>query len=215
MAIIAPSVLGADFERLAEEIRDADKSGVDWFHLDIMDGHFVPNISFGPAIVKTVNQLTDRFLDVHLMLSEPEKYFEPFIKAGADSITFHIEVHPDPTSHLKQLKSMGVEAGLSLNPDASANMVLPYLEHTDLLLVMSVFPGFGGQSFIESSLDIVAAARKHIDANGLKTKISVDGGVDGKNAARVVEAGADILVMGSAFFNSDDRPGLTKMVQTL
>ena len=215
MAIIAPSVLGADFGRLAEEIHDADKSGVDWFHLDIMDGHFVPNISFGPAIVKTVNQLTDRFLDVHLMLSEPEKYFEPFIKAGADSITFHIEVYPDPTPHLKQLKSMGVEAGLSLNPDASANMVLPYLEHTDLLLVMSVFPGFGGQSFIESSLDIVAAARKHIDANGLKTKISVDGGVDSKNAARVVEAGADILVMGSAFFNSDDRPGLTKMVQTL
>ena len=170
MAKIAPSVLGADFGRLAEEIRDADKSGVDWFHLDIMDGHFVPNISFGPAIVKTINQLTDRYLDVHLMLSEPEKYFEAFVKAGADSITFHVEVHRDPTTYLSQLKSMGVEAGLSLNPDAPADMVLPYLEHADLLLVMSVFPGFGGQSFIESALDTVVAARKHIDANGLRRK---------------------------------------------
>lgn len=215
MAKIAPSVLGADFARLAEEIRDADASGVDLLHLDIMDGHFVPNISFGPAIVKTINELTDKFLDVHLMLSEPQKYFEAFIKAGADSITFHIEVHPDPTVYARQLRSMGVQAGVSLNPDTPAERILPYLKDLDLLLVMSVFPGFGGQSFIESALDTVARAREYIDANGCSTKIAVDGGVDGGNAARVAKAGADILVMGTAFFKSDDRAALTRMVQSL
>ncbi|UCG62152.1 MAG: ribulose-phosphate 3-epimerase [Candidatus Zixiibacteriota bacterium] len=215
MAKIAPSVLGADFARLGEEIRDADKSGVDLFHLDIMDGHFVPNISFGPAIVKTINGLTDKFLDVHLMLSEPEKYFEPFVEAGADSITFHIEVHPEPAKYAAQLKQMNVEVGLSVNPDTPAKRVLPYLENFDLLLVMSVFPGFGGQSFIESALETVAGAREHIDAHNLKTKVAVDGGVDGDNAAGIVAAGADILVMGSAFFNSNDRVNLTKMVQAL
>jgi len=215
MAKIAPSVLGADFARLADEIRDADASGVDLLHLDIMDGHFVPNISFGPAIVKIINGLTDKFLDVHLMLSEPQKYFEAFIKAGADSITFHIEVHPDPTVYASQLKSMGVEAGVSLNPDTPAEKVLPFLKDLDLLLVMSVFPGFGGQSFIESALETVARAREYIDANGCRTKIAVDGGVDDTNAARIAEAGADILVMGTAFFKSDDRTALTKKVHNL
>ncbi len=215
MAKIAPSVLGADFAKLGDEIRDADRCGVDWLHLDIMDGHFVPNISFGPGIVKTIDKITDRYLDVHLMLSQPEKYFDAFVKAGADSVTFHIEVHPEPAAYARQIREMGVEAGLSINPDATADKILPHLEHFDLLLVMSVFPGFGGQSFIESALDTVSAARKHIDANGLKTKISVDGGVDAENAARVVEAGADILVMGSAFFKSTEREALTKMVQAL
>lgn len=215
MAKIAPSVLGADFAKLGEEIRDADASGVDLLHLDIMDGHFVPNISFGPAIVKTINELTDKFLDVHLMLSEPHKYFEAFVKAGADSITFHIEVHPDPTVYAGQLKSMGVEAGVSLNPDTPAEKVLPFLKELDLLLVMSVFPGFGGQAFIESALETIARAREYIDSNGCPTKIAVDGGVDDTNAARIAEAGADILVMGSAFFKSDDRTTLTRKVHEL
>ncbi|UCD64685.1 MAG: ribulose-phosphate 3-epimerase [Candidatus Zixiibacteriota bacterium] len=215
MAKIAPSVLGADFSRLAEEIRSADNSGVDLIHLDIMDGHFVPNISFGPAVVKTIDRLTDKFLDVHLMLSQPEKYFEPFIKAGADSITFHIEVHPDPVKYARQLREMGVGPGISLNPDADVASVLPYLEHFDLLLVMSVFPGFGGQAFIESALETVAAARGHIDKHGLNTQIAIDGGIDGDNAARVVAGGADILVMGSAFFGSADKKALTEKVQGL
>ncbi len=215
MAKIAPSVLGADFARLGEELRDADASGADLLHLDIMDGHFVPNISFGPAIVKTINELTDKFLDVHLMLSEPQKYFEAFIKAGADSITFHIEVHPDPTVYAGQLKSMGVEAGLSLNPDTPVEKVLPFLKELDLLLVMSVFPGFGGQAFIESALETIARAREYIDTNGCPTKIAVDGGVDDTNAARIAEAGADLLVMGTAFFKSDDRTALTKKVHNL
>jgi ribulose-phosphate 3-epimerase len=180
-----------------------------------MDGHFVPNISFGPSIVMTINKLSDTYLDVHLMLSEPEKYFEAFHKAGADAITFHIEVHPNPTDLLLQLKSMGVAAGLSLNPDASVESVLPYLEHCDLLLVMSVFPGWGGQSFIDSALDTISAARNYIDENNLSTLISVDGGVGPDNAQRVVDAGADILVMGSAFFGSNERKVIAENVHKM
>ena len=215
MAKLSPSLLGADFSRLGEEVASTEKSGVDMIHLDIMDGHFVPNISFGPAVVNTVDKLTDLFLDVHLMLSEPEKYFEDFVKAGADAITFHIEVHPDPQEHARQLHKMGIKAGISLNPDATAEQILPYLEHFDFLLVMSVFPGFGGQSFMSSALDTIKSARAHIDRNELATEIVVDGGVDTSNAADVVAAGADILVMGTAFYRSDDRSGLTQAVHSL
>ncbi|MBU2652746.1 MAG: ribulose-phosphate 3-epimerase [Bacteroidetes bacterium] len=215
MTLIAPSVLAADFSRLGDEIADTVKAGADQLHLDIMDGHFVPNISYGPSVVKTVNSLTDLPLDVHLMLTNPEDFFEAFIKAGADAITFHIEVHPNPVSHLDKLHEMGVEAGLSLNPDKAVDLVLPYLEKCDRLLVMSVFPGFGGQKFIESTLTTIEKARTFIDRHGLKTVIAVDGGVDGTNATRVVVAGADILVMGSAFYRHDNRAGLVREVHAL
>ncbi len=215
MAKVAPSVLAADFSRLADEIKKTEVAGVDLLHLDIMDGHFVPNISFGPSIVKTIDRLTGLFLDVHLMLSNPEGYFEPFIKAGADSITFHLEARPNPIELAARLKETGVEAGISINPDTDPAKVLPFLEHFDLLLVMSVFPGFGGQSFIESALDSVSAARNHIDQHGLATKIAIDGGVDGDNAARIVAAGADILVMGTAFFRNEDQKTLTQKTQAL
>lgn len=215
MTKLAPSVLGADFARLADEIKSTEQAGVDLLHLDIMDGHFVPNISFGPGIVKTIDKLTDLHLDVHLMLSEPEKYFEPFAKAGADAITFHIEVHPEPEPFAEQIHALGLKAGLSLNPDATAELVLPYLHVFDLLLVMSVFPGFGGQSFIPSALDTIRAVREHIDKHNLSTQIIVDGGVDRDNAAEVVSAGADILVMGSAFFKATDRAALTELVHGL
>lgn len=215
MAKIAPSVLGADFSRLAEEIKDCDRLGVDWLHLDIMDGHFVPNISFGPGMVGTLNKLTDKFLDVHLMLSQPQKYFERFVRAGADLITIHIEVHKDPRKHCRTLRKLGVKTGLSLNPKTSIQKVLPYLEHFDLLLVMSVQPGFGGQAFMESALRKVEKARTFIDKNNLSTLIEIDGGVDGENAQRCVDAGADILVIGNAFFKSTDRMALTRKVQSL
>ncbi len=215
MAKFAPSVLGADFSRLAEEIKDCDRLGVDWLHLDIMDGHFVPNISFGPGIVKTIDKLTDKFLDAHLMLSEPQKYFEPFAQAGADLITFHIEVHPDPRRHCRALKKLGIKAGISLNPKTSIQKVFPYLEHFDLLLIMSVQPGFGGQAFMNSVLSKVEETRAFIDKNNLSTLIEMDGGIDGENAQRCVDAGADILVIGNAFFKSTDRMALTQRVQSL
>lgn len=215
MATIAPSILGADFARLGEEIKSAETVGVTFFHLDIMDGHFVPNISYGPGVTRTVNQLTDGYLDVHLMLSEPEKYFEVFAKSGADAITFHLEVHPNPIPYARQIREMGLQPGLSLNPDLPIEKALPFLEHFDLLLIMSVFPGFGGQSFIEDSIGRVRTARRFIDSQGLTTRISVDGGVDRSNADRVVHAGADILVMGTAFFGSNDRAGLVSHVKSL
>ncbi len=215
MAKLAPSVLAADFARLGEEIKSTERAGVDMLHLDIMDGHFVPNISFGPGIVKTIGRHTDLFLDVHLMLSEPEKYFEPFAKAGGDAITFHIEVHSDPVPFAGQIHALGLQAGISLNPNTPVDTVLDYLEDFEYLLVMSVFPGFGGQSFIPSALDTLRAAREHIDAHGLKTQILVDGGVDSTNAASVVKAGADILVMGTAFFSAEDRVALVEKVHRM
>ncbi len=215
MAKIAPSVLGANFAHLEKDIRMAEKVGVDMLHLDIMDGHFVPNISFGPAIVKTINKMTDLFLDVHLMLSEPEKYFDDFIKAGADIITFHYEARPDPVPLAKELNSKGCQAGLSINPDGDVEKILPFLKDFDMFLMMSVFPGFGGQKFIESVLPKIKRVREYSTENNLNTTIQIDGGVDGNNAEKVVSVGAEILVMGTAFFSSDNQTALTEKVKAL
>lgn len=215
MALIAPSVLAADFSRLGEDIRDADATGIDMFHLDIMDGHFVPNISYGPAIVEVIERTTEKYLDVHLMLSEPGNYSEPFRKAGADNITFHIEVYPDPTEPAKILRNMGIHCGISLNPDTPIDAVLPYLRHFDYLLVMSVHPGFGGQKFIETALSKISVARAYIKEHKLTTKIQVDGGVDADIAPRIVNAGADILVMGTAFFKNHNRRELVDFIHGL
>jgi ribulose-phosphate 3-epimerase len=213
MPLIAPSILAADFAHLADDLGNAESTGVRLFHLDIMDGHFVPNISYGPSMVKTIDGLSDLFLDCHLMLTEPGNYFEPFAQAGADNITFHLEVHPDPRSHAKRLHDMGIKAGISINPDMPVEKVLPYLEHFEYLLIMSVFPGLGGQAFIRTALQKIEIARKFIDQAGLPTQIEVDGGVDATNAADVISAGADVLVMGTAFFRSADRKNLVATFQ--
>lgn len=213
MAKIAPSILGADFARLAEEIASCEDAGISLYHLDIMDGHFVPNLSFGPGIVKTVNRLTNRFLDVHLMLTNPEKYFEPFIKAGADNITLHLEVHPHPVPFADELHQRGIKAGISINPDMPVERVLPFLQHFDYLLIMSVFPGFGGQSYIESVTPKITVARQFIDNNNLPTLVEVDGGIDRANAQHVIRAGADVLVMGTGFFGESNRQELVEEIE--
>jgi ribulose-phosphate 3-epimerase len=197
---IAPSILSADFARLGEEVRAIDAAGADWIHVDVMDGHFVPNITIGPMVVKALRSHTAKPFDVHLMISPIDTYLEAFAEAGADTIT----VHPEAGAHLhrtiQRIKSLGKRAGVSLNPATPAKMLDYVLEEIDLVLVMSVNPGFGGQSFIESQLRKIEAIRKQIDKVGKPIDLEVDGGVDLVTAPRAIAAGADALVAGTASF---------------
>ncbi|MBN1586425.1 MAG: ribulose-phosphate 3-epimerase [Candidatus Omnitrophica bacterium] len=200
MIRIAPSLLSCDFSRLGEEIKACEKAGADWLHVDVMDGHFVNNLTLGPVIVKAMRPHTQLPLDVHLMIDNPEKYLEPFAKAGSDVLTVHWEVCKERTGEvLKQIKSLGVRAGVSLNPDAPAEAIFPYLEGADLVLVMSVFPGFGGQSFMEEVLPKVAAIRARF-----KGDLEIDGGITHETGPLAARAGAEILVAGTYVFGAAD-----------
>ena len=204
MIKIAPSILSADFSRLGEEVGRLETEGADWVHVDVMDGVFVPNITIGPAVVKAIRPCTSLPFDVHLMITSPERYIEQFADAGADYITVHVEATEDVKGAIDLIHSLGKKAGLSLNPETPFTAVEPYLEHIDLLLVMTVRPGFGGQSFMPVGLPKIAAARERFDAIGSSAELAVDGGINRDTGRECIDAGVSVLAAGSALFKSPD-----------
>lgn len=208
---LAPSILAADFAHLADNIQQAENAGADWLHIDVMDGNFVPNISFGTPILKACKQVSSLPLDVHLMIDAPERYLADFAEAGADVITIHAEVSPHLHRSLSHIRELGCKAGLALNPLTPLQVVKDALPYLDLVLIMSVNPGFGGQSFIANALPRMQQVRQWINEDGYDCHVQVDGGVKADNIAACVEAGADVLVAGSAVFKGDIAENMTAL----
>ena len=205
--VLSTSILSADFTRLGEEIAAVQAAGADWLHVDVMDGHFVPNITMGPFIVQACRRATQLPLDVHLMIEQPERYLEAFAKAGASGLTVHVETCPDLAGTLKQIKSLGCTAGIVLNPATLVREIVPYLAEADLVLVMSVNPGYSGQSFIPETIAKVAEVRKHLDALGSSAWLEVDGGIDVNTLPLMKDAGATAFVAATAVFKHPEGPG--------
>jgi len=204
MKLIAPSILSADFSKLGDEVRAVEKAGADWIHIDVMDGHFVPNITIGPLVLDAVRKVTNLPLDVHLMIENPEKYIQAFVDAGADLITVQVEACVHLNRLIQMIHQAGIKAGAVLNPSTPLTTIEWDLDNLELVMLMGVNPGFGGQKFIPSTLKKVRALRKIIQARGLATLIEMDGGVSKKTIKEISDAGVDVLVSGSAIFGTDD-----------
>ena len=212
---IAPSILSADFLHLKEQIDAVTGAGAQYIHFDVMDGMFVENISFGIPLLESIRPATDAVLDVHLMIVRPEHYVDAFIDKGADIVTFHYEASSDIAGLCEHIRARGKKAGVSIRPATPAEALYPYLEHMDLALVMSVEPGFGGQSFQEGAIEKIQKLRREADRRGLSVLVEVDGGVTAQNAGRIAEAGTDILVAGSAVFKGDAAGNTTQILNTI
>ncbi len=210
---VAPSILSADLCHLGEDVSRVAQAGADWLHVDIMDGHFVPNLSFGPAVVRSLKGFTDLPLDVHLMVTNPLNFILPFAKAGADLLTVHVESQDDTVQALQAIRALGVKTGVSLKPDTNPEMLKPLLEYIDLVLVMSVYPGFGGQEFLQSAPAQIQAVRQLIHASGRKIWLEVDGGINAQTSPVAIKAGADALVAGHAIFSSADPAWALKQIR--
>ncbi len=215
MPIIAPSLLAADFLKLDQECTMLNESEADWYHLDVMDGRFVPNISFGPMVIEFIRKATTKVCDVHLMIEEPEKYAEQFKNAGADILTVHVEACRHLHRNIQQIKALGMKAGVAVNPHTPISGLSDILHDIDLVCLMSVNPGFGGQKFIPYTLDKIKQLRKMIDDSGLKVHIEIDGGVTLENAPSIIAAGADVLVAGNTVFKSTDPKATIRQLKQL
>lgn len=202
MYILAPSLLAADFNRLGEQIKETEQCGAQYLHIDVMDGIFVPSISFGMPLIQSIRPTSRQFFDVHLMIVEPERYIKEFAACGADGITFHLEATKEPQQVIEQIHSYGIQAGISIKPGTTLEEVFPYVSQVEMMLMMSVEPGFGGQAYIPESTERIARMKQYIRENRLETKLEVDGGIDAGNVSEVIQAGADIFVAGSAVFRN-------------
>lgn len=203
MNILSPSILAADFKKLGQQIIDVDTAGAQYIHIDVMDGTFVPSISFGMPLIKSIRSATDKVFDVHLMIVDPLRYIKEFAEIGADIITFHLEAAPDVQAVIDEIHACGKKAGISIKPGTAAEELIPYLDKVDMILVMTVEPGFGGQPFIESSYDKIRAVRAMLTERGLDTDVQVDGGINKDNIRSVIEAGANVIVAGSTVYRGN------------